>query len=350
MSSKASGGSSSQVRSTRPNDAPACLSSGASSAEQRRSRAQAATTLPTQSQHQLPMWLAKSLHQRSHVHIELPACYGPTFREGLRSDPSFVNLHNHSEYYFGVGVDLARLCARPPAHAPPAHRPWRPGARALRWAVRAWRCSQARRGAARAAWDSLQQALAGADDDGAERGSAAGPLRRHGQAHAAGAATCAAPARSHHPHGCRRPFACIRFEAHDPHHPAHDSHHPAHPQSSRRGARRRTVLRSGDRARPRWSRRRSSGTSATLPIAGERLQGRSSTRRDDRERQKRQTGRDREGSEGERAGSYVEPDVQSPPSNAPFVDAVHDDPGCCVVGCVGYSICMFTDLASCCAG
>lgn len=198
LDSKASGGSSSQVRPTRPNDPckPACLSSGASSAEQRRSRAQAATTLPTQSQHQLPMWLAKSLHQRSHIHIDLPACYGPTFREGLRSDPSFVNLHNHSEYYFGVGVDLARLCARPPARALPTHRPWRPGARALRGAVRAWRCSQAGRGAARAARDSLQQALAGADDDGAERGSAAGPFRRHGQAHAAGEATCAAPARN----------------------------------------------------------------------------------------------------------------------------------------------------------
>jgi len=72
-------------------------------------------SLPVNSRQQLPLWLAKCLQQRNHIQIELPACYGDSYREGMRSDPGHMNLRDHSEYYFEIGKELSELCAEPPA-------------------------------------------------------------------------------------------------------------------------------------------------------------------------------------------------------------------------------------------
>jgi hypothetical protein len=95
-------------------------------------------SLPVNSRQQLPLWLAKCLQQRNHIQIELPACYGDSYREGMRSDPGHMNLRDHSEYYFEIGKELSELCAEPPAarrpppaarHPPPATRRPPPAAR-----------------------------------------------------------------------------------------------------------------------------------------------------------------------------------------------------------------------------
>ena len=70
-------------------------------------------SLPVNSRQQLPLWLARSLQQRNHIQIELPACYGNSYREGMRSDPGHMNLRDHSEYYFEIGKELSELCAPP---------------------------------------------------------------------------------------------------------------------------------------------------------------------------------------------------------------------------------------------
>merc|ERR1712021_324547 len=63
-------------------------------------------SLPVNSRLQLPLWLARSLQQRYHIQLELPACYGSSYREGMRSNPGHMNLRDHSEYYFEIGKDL----------------------------------------------------------------------------------------------------------------------------------------------------------------------------------------------------------------------------------------------------
>jgi len=68
-----------------------------------------AGSLPVNSRQQLPLWLARSLHQRSHIQMDMPACYGTSYREALRSDPSHMNLRDHSEYYFAIGKELSTL-------------------------------------------------------------------------------------------------------------------------------------------------------------------------------------------------------------------------------------------------
>ena len=78
-----------------------------------------AGSLPVNSRQQLPLWLARSLHQRSHIQMDMPACYGTSYREALRSDPSHMNLRDHSEYYFAIGKELSTLCATDPADPPP---------------------------------------------------------------------------------------------------------------------------------------------------------------------------------------------------------------------------------------
>ncbi len=77
-------------------------------------------SLPVNSRQQLPLWLARSLQQRNHIQIELPACYGNSYREGMRSDPGHMNLRDHSEYYFEIGKELSELCAPPPTPPPAA--------------------------------------------------------------------------------------------------------------------------------------------------------------------------------------------------------------------------------------
>ena len=83
-------------------------------------------SLPVNSRLQLPLWLARSLQQRYHIQLELPACYGSSYREGMRSNPGHMNLRDHSEYYFEIGKDLCSkdLCAAPPTtrRPPPATR------------------------------------------------------------------------------------------------------------------------------------------------------------------------------------------------------------------------------------
>lgn len=80
-------------------------------------------SLPVNSRQQLPLWLARSLQQRNHIQIELPACYGNSYREGMRSDPGHMNLRDHSEYYFEIGKELSELCAPPPTPPPATRRP-----------------------------------------------------------------------------------------------------------------------------------------------------------------------------------------------------------------------------------
>ena len=87
-------------------------------------------SLPVNSRQQLPLWLAGSLAHRDHIQIELPPCYGDSYREGMRSDPGHMNLREHSEYYFEIGKELSTLCA---ARPPPAT--CRPPARARRHAL-----------------------------------------------------------------------------------------------------------------------------------------------------------------------------------------------------------------------
>ena len=80
-------------------------------------------SLPVNSRLQLPLWLARSLQQRYHIQLELPACYGSSYREGMRSNPGHMNLRDHSEYYFEIGKELSELCAPPPTPPPAARHP-----------------------------------------------------------------------------------------------------------------------------------------------------------------------------------------------------------------------------------
>ena len=52
--------------------------------------------------------------------MDMPACYGASYREAMRSDPAHMNLRDHSEYYFGIGKELSKTCAAPPTPPPAA--------------------------------------------------------------------------------------------------------------------------------------------------------------------------------------------------------------------------------------
>lgn len=107
--------SSRQVQAAPPPRPPACQSDRESRRLTVRPPVQGGS-LPVNSRQQLPLWLARSLHQRQHIQIDMPACYGTSYREAMRSDPAHMNLRDHSEYYFGVGVELSQLCARSAAN------------------------------------------------------------------------------------------------------------------------------------------------------------------------------------------------------------------------------------------
>jgi GINS complex subunit 3 len=61
---------------------------------------------------ELPFWLAKALASKNMVAVELPKCYGHTFLNHMRADPSVINLRDKSPFYYEVSV-LGMLRAHP---------------------------------------------------------------------------------------------------------------------------------------------------------------------------------------------------------------------------------------------
>ncbi|CAN0202822.1 unnamed protein product [Discosporangium mesarthrocarpum] len=59
---------------------------------------------------EFPMWMARYLHLKAMVDIELPKHYADKARDQLDAGAGAVNLRNKSPFYYEVGGVLARLC------------------------------------------------------------------------------------------------------------------------------------------------------------------------------------------------------------------------------------------------
>lgn len=65
--------------------------------------------LPEDSKVELPLWLARGLHEKQMVNIELPKYYGTRIREEIMAGAAAVKLKDYSFYYYEVGLLLSRV-------------------------------------------------------------------------------------------------------------------------------------------------------------------------------------------------------------------------------------------------
>eukprot|EP00002_Diphylleia_rotans_P002888 TRINITY_DN11880_c0_g1_i1.p1 TRINITY_DN11880_c0_g1~~TRINITY_DN11880_c0_g1_i1.p1 ORF type:complete len:193 (+),score=33.57 TRINITY_DN11880_c0_g1_i1:70-648(+) len=58
---------------------------------------------------ELPLWLSLPLSQRNMVAVESQKIIGPKFRSALSADPTVINLHDRSSYFYQICADVAQL-------------------------------------------------------------------------------------------------------------------------------------------------------------------------------------------------------------------------------------------------
>ncbi|XP_042733171.1 DNA replication complex GINS protein PSF3 isoform X2 [Lagopus leucura] len=65
-------------------------------------------SIPEGSKLEIPMWLAKGLHdsKRRLISVELPKIYKEAWRTVFRADANVVDLHKMGPYYYGFGSQL----------------------------------------------------------------------------------------------------------------------------------------------------------------------------------------------------------------------------------------------------
>lgn len=57
----------------------------------------------------LPLWLARSLHQEKMLEVALPTFYSSKYRMALKADATHLDLHSQSDYYFENGALLSQM-------------------------------------------------------------------------------------------------------------------------------------------------------------------------------------------------------------------------------------------------
>lgn len=62
---------------------------------------------------EMPFWLTQTLATRNMVSIELPKCFGRSFKRSLLADPRVVDLRDHCFYFYELGLKLSALSRSP---------------------------------------------------------------------------------------------------------------------------------------------------------------------------------------------------------------------------------------------